>query len=109
MSWEPLPGDRSTMVELSSALGRLHRTLGLARPDSVTALRDHWSALLGRELAPRATLESLRHDTLVIAVSDPAVAEHLRWAERDLVGAANSVCGGEVVRHVEVRIRSSLG
>lgn len=109
MTWEPLPGQTSTTTELSSALGRLHRTLGFARPDAVSALERHWSALLGPELAPRCALESLRHETLVIAVTDPAVAEHLRWSTRELLDSVNAVCGGEVASELQVRIRPSAG
>ncbi len=109
MTWEPLPGQIDHTRDLSTVLERLHHTLGLARPDAVTSLQQHWPSLLGTELAGRCQLESLRHETLVIAVSDPAVAEHLRWSSREILDAANAVCGGEVARELQVRIRSTPG
>jgi hypothetical protein len=109
MTWEPLPGSRETTRDLGSVLGSLHRTLGLARPDALASLQQHWSALLGAELADRCELESLRHETLVVSVEDPAVAEHLRWSSREVIEAANAVCGGEVVGELQVRIRTRRG
>ena len=109
MTWEPLPGSRDTTRDLGSVLGSLHRTLGLARPDALASLQQHWTSLLGAELAERCELEALRHDALVVSVSDPAIAEHLRWSAREVVDAANAVCGGEVVRELQVRIRTRRG
>lgn len=105
MGWEPLPHQRESMTDLSSTLGRLHTTLGFARPDTVALLSAQWESLLGSRLAARCELESLRGTELVIGVDDPAVAEHLRWSSTDLVAAANAVCGAEVVESVSVRIR----
>ena len=67
------------------------------------------ASLLGAELAGRCRLESLHHETLVVAVEDPAIAEHLRWSSREVIDAANAVCGGEVVRELQVRIRTRRG
>jgi hypothetical protein len=93
------------MKDLSSALGRLHTTMGLARPDTVRLLERHWTSLLGAELAPKCHLEAVRGTELVVSVDDPAVAEHLRWSARDLCAAVNSVCDGEVVDELTVRVR----
>ncbi len=86
-------------------LGRLHLTMGLARPDTVRMLERHWGSLLGAELAPRCHLEAVRGTELVISVDDPAVGEHLRWSARDLCSAVNAICDGEVVDQLSVRVR----
>lgn len=109
MTWEPLPGGDRTTRDLASVLERLHRTLGLARPDAVTSLEEHWESLLGVDLAARCRLDSLKHETLVVSVEDPAVAEHLRWSSRELIDSVNAVCGGEVARELQVRIRPRRG
>jgi hypothetical protein len=109
MTWEPLPGRVDHTRPLASVLERMHVTLGFARPDTVVTLERHWTSLLGIDLAARCELESLHHETLVIRVSDPAVAEHLRWSSREILDAVNSICGGEVARELKVRIRSSTG
>lgn len=104
MGWEPLPEDRTTMRPVNSSLDRLRRTLGLARADTMGIVESSWSQLVGARLATRCAPRSLRDGTLLVAAPDPAVAEHLRWSATDLAAAVNAVCGGAVVRSVEVRV-----
>lgn len=108
MTWEPLPDRDASLRPLGSSLGRLHTTLGLARPDTVRLLEANWTSLFGPELADQCRLEALRGTELVIGVADPAVADHLRWSARDLSAAINSICGGEVVEEVTLRVRREL-
>jgi hypothetical protein len=109
VSWEPLPGEVEHTRALSSVLGRVHRTLGFARPDSVRTLEQHWTTLLGHDLASRCELESLRHETLVVAVTDPAVGEHLRWSSREILDSVNNICGGTVADELQIRVRTTRG
>ena len=102
-----MPGTRETTRELGSVLGRLNKTLGLARPDTVRLLDEHWPALVGTGLASKCQVDSVRHGELVVAVQDVAVAEHLRWSGPDLIAAANSVCGAEVLTKLVVRMRDA--
>ncbi len=107
VTWEPLPDREGVPRDLASVLGRLNRTMGLARPDTLMMLDRHWVSLLGAELASHCTVESLRGAELVVAVDDPAVAEHLRWSAGDLCSAINSLCDGQVVDEVTVKVRKS--
>ena len=109
MSWESLPDRDASLRPLGASLGRLHTTLGLARPDTVRLLESNWTSLLGPALAVQCRPEALRGTELVIAVTDPAVADHLRWSARDLCAAINSICGGEAVQEITVRVRRQLG
>jgi predicted nucleic acid-binding Zn ribbon protein len=93
-----------TLHTLSSSLDRLHRTMGLARPDVVRTLDDAWPQLVGARLASSCRLHSLREGRLTVAVDDPAVAEHLRWQRADLAAAANQLCGCDAVDEVEIRV-----
>jgi predicted nucleic acid-binding Zn ribbon protein len=104
MAIEPLPSERNTVHTLGASLERLHRSMGLARPDAVRVLEDSWSGLVGARLARTCRLDSLRGGRMTIAVDDPAVAEHLRWQASDLAAAANQLCGGEVVEEVVIRV-----
>ena len=104
MAVEPLPQDRDSLHSLSGSLGRLQRTLGLARPDTVRILEDSWSQLVGVRLASACRLHSLRDGRLTVAVDDPAVAEHLRWQANDLAAAANELCGCDAIERVEIRV-----
>ena len=105
MPWEPLPSERRTTHRLKDVLDHLHRTMGVARPDAVRVLEGSWEALVGRRLATVCWLESLQGGRMVVGVSDPAVAEHLRWQARDLAAAANELCGGDAVTEVVTRVR----
>lgn len=109
MAWEPLPDQHVAPRALATSLERLHRTMGLARPDTVRLLERHWPSLFGSELAGACRLEAVRDGELVVVVSDPAVAEHLRWSRRDVLAAANSVCGGEVVTSLRVKVARHTG
>jgi predicted nucleic acid-binding Zn ribbon protein len=104
MAIEPLPSERNTVHTLAGSLERLHRSMGLARPDAVRVLEGSWSRLVGTRLADVARLDSLRAGRMTIAVTDPAVAEHLRWQSSDLAAAANQLCGSDVVDEVVVRV-----
>ena len=93
-------------MPLGDSLGHLRKLIGTARPDSLAVLSDHWTQVIGARLAAHCDLHSLQHGTLVVATSDGAVAEQLRWMERDLVQAANSVLGSAEIEAVEVRTDS---
>jgi predicted nucleic acid-binding Zn ribbon protein len=101
---EPLPQDRDTLHSLSSSLGRLQRSLGLARPDTLRILEDAWPQLVGTRLAAVCRVHSLRDGRLTVAVDDPAVADALRWQLVDLAAAANQLCGCDAVEKVEIRV-----
>lgn len=92
------------MHSLAGSLDRLQRSMGLARPDTVRILTAAWTQLVGTRLADRCRLHSVRGTTLVVAVEDPAVAEHLRWQRSDLVAAANELCGCRAVEVVDIRV-----
>ncbi len=104
MGIEPLPQDRRTTHALSESLERLHRTMGLARPDAVRVIEAAWPQLVGPRLARSCRLEALRGGRMVVAVDDPAVADQLRWQGADLAAAANELCGGAVVSEVVARV-----
>jgi hypothetical protein len=101
---EPLPSDRNTTHTLGQSLERLHRSMGLARPDTVRILQDAWPQLVGTRLAATCRLDALKGGRMTILVDDPAVAEHLRWQGADLIAAANELCGGAVVDEVVTRV-----
>lgn len=104
MAIEPLPENRESLHSLAGSLGRLERTLGLARPDTVRVLTESWRRLLGVDLASRCRFHSVRGRVLVVAVDDPAVAEHMRWQRSDLLAAANRMCGCDALESVEIRM-----
>ncbi|MEI7886116.1 MAG: DUF721 domain-containing protein [Actinomycetes bacterium] len=104
MSWEPLSSPADHTHEISEALDTLHRRLGLACSDVLATLEEHWVDLLGSELAKHCDLESVRNNVLVIAVDDPAIADHLKWSRTELLAAANSITGGENFTDLKVKV-----
>jgi predicted nucleic acid-binding Zn ribbon protein len=105
VTWRPLPSPDDHTRPVGAVLERLHRTLGLARPDTIATIESNWSSLVGARVAPRCRVEALRRGELVVRTDDPAVAEQLRWAAGDLAGAVNALCDGRVVERVSVRVR----
>jgi hypothetical protein len=101
---EPLPQHRRSTHRLDESLERLHRTMGLARPDAVAVIERSWTQLVGARLAGSCRLEALRGGRMVVAVDDPAIADHLRWQAGDLAGAVNDLCGGAVVTEVVTKV-----
>lgn len=93
------------MAPVGASLGHLHRVLGLARPDTLRLLEEHWSSIVGARLATRCEVLSVRRGEMVVSVDDSALAEHLRWSARDLVAAADAVCGAGVVESLVVKVR----
>lgn len=106
MSWRPLPSPDDHTRRLDAVIVGLTRTLGLARPDTMSLLEQHWTSLVGPAMAERCEVESVRHGEIVVVTSDPAVAEQLRWGAQDLIGAVNAICDGTAVESVRVRVRS---
>jgi hypothetical protein len=102
---EPLPQERETTRSIGAILDRLNRSIGLARPDALRALSDGWVVLVGRAMAEQTELESLHDGVMTIAVTDPAVAESLRWQSADLVAAANELSGAGTVVRLAIRVR----
>lgn len=93
------------MAPVGSSLGHLHRVLGLARPDTLRLLEEHWPSIVGARLATRCEVLSVRRGEMIVEVDDSALAEHLRWSARDLVAAADAVCGEGVVESLVVKVR----
>lgn len=94
----------SEPVGLSESLSRLQRYLGTAAPSSLSALGDSWDQVIGTRMAQHCRLHSMRHGTLVVETSEPAIAEQLRWMAGDLRDAANAVLDSTEIAEVEIRV-----
>lgn len=103
---EPLPSGRRPVRTIGESMERVRLALGLARPDAVETIREHWVQLVGSRLARSCSVDSLREGRLVVSTTVPAVAEQLRWQTRDLCAAVGELCDDpELVRRVDVRVR----
>lgn len=110
MPWQPLPDDGPPdPTPMQASLDRVMRHLGSPEVATVTSVFDRWPALVGEQVASRATPVSLRDGVLVVAVDDPAWATQIRFLEAQVVAGIAADLGPDEVRRVEVRVRPDRG
>jgi len=94
---------------VADSIDRVRLALGLSRPDTFATIEEHWTQLVGSQLAELCRPDSLRGGRLVVATEVPAAAERLRWQSRDLVAAIADLCADTgAVERVEVRVRGAV-
>jgi predicted nucleic acid-binding Zn ribbon protein len=89
---------------LSDALAAIGAELGLPAGSAMRDLEEHWSAVVGEDVAEHARLVSLRDGTLTITVDGPIWATQLRYLETAIIERANAVVGAGAVETVRVRV-----
>ena len=86
------------------SLDRVMHHLGSPAVETVASVFDRWPALVGEQVASRATPVSLRDGTLVVRVDDPAWATQLRFLEAKVVQGIAAELGPDEVVRLEVRV-----
>jgi predicted nucleic acid-binding Zn ribbon protein len=89
-------------VSLRDAVAAVGRELGMPPPDELGALASAWPEIVGDAVAAHATVRSVRDGVCTIEVDDPGWATQVRYAERQIVGRAETCCGAGVVRSIRV-------
>jgi len=89
-------------VSLRDAVAAVGRELGLPPPDELGALASAWPEIVGDAVAAHAAVRSVRDGVCTIEVDDPGWATQVRYAERQIVGRAETCCGAGVVRSIRV-------
>ena len=89
-------------VPLRDAVAEVGRELGMPPPHDLGALANAWPEIVGDAVAAHATVRSVRDGVCTIEVDDPGWATQVRYAERQIVGRAETCCGPGVVRSVRV-------
>jgi predicted nucleic acid-binding Zn ribbon protein len=89
-------------VSLRDAIAAVGRELGMPPPDELSALASAWPEIVGGTVAAHAAVRSVRDGLCTIEVDDPGWATQVRYAERQIVGRAESCCGPGVVRSIRV-------
>jgi hypothetical protein len=108
MPWIPLPtpdGDPAPPRRLSDSLDRVLAGLGRPSVDVLDTLLDRWDELVGPTASAALRPLGIERGVLVIAVTEPAWASHVRWLGAELVTRATEVLGPDVVTSVEARVR----
>ena len=94
----------SEPVQLGDALAALRAELGLPAGDPLGDLTEHWSEIVGADIAAHAHLDSVRDGTLTITTDGPIWASQLRYLEREIVERAEAVVGADVIGAVRIRV-----
>ena len=90
---------------LAEGVDHVLAELGAPPADTLTALVDGWADLVGETAAGHCSPRSVEHGRLLVAVDDPAFAEHLRWSERQVLERIDDLVGAGVVDRLDVRVR----
>lgn len=107
MPWDPLPtgdGDRGPRP-VGQSIDRLVRNLGGPSAQTVEGVFGRWNEIVGEQVAAHTRPLSLRKESLVVAVDDPAWAPELRFLEPEILRRVREVLGVEGVERLEVRVR----
>jgi predicted nucleic acid-binding Zn ribbon protein len=95
---------RDDPVPLAEALAAIGAELGLPDGTAVSLLSQHWTEVVGAEIAAHARFHTLRDGALVIVVDGALWATELRYLESTIVERASALVGPGVVRVVRVRV-----
>lgn len=90
---------------LVEGLDHVLASLGAPSVDAIAAVMDAWPQVVGADLAGHCTARSIEHGRLVVSVDEPAWADRLMWAERQVLTRLDAVVGAGVVDHLDVRVR----
>jgi hypothetical protein len=91
-------------VQLADALAAVGKEFGIPPGNVHARLDDHWTDVVGADVAAHARLVSVRDGVLTVAVDDPIWATQLRYLETAVMERAAAVVGGGVVTTIRVRV-----
>lgn len=91
-------------VPLRDALTRIGADFGLPAPGALSALETRWIDIVGAEMANHVQPAGVRDGVLTVVVADAAWATQLRYLEADLVRAATTVMGPDVVLRLRITV-----
>ena len=89
-------------VLLRDAVDAIGRELGMPAADALTQLSEAWTTVVGAELAPHASVRSVRDGVCTVEVDGAGWATRIRYAEHQVVERAAECCGPGVVTSIRV-------
>jgi len=99
MGWQPLPGNGPEPSSLGSGLDAVVRRLGGRSATTMVRVVEHWSEIIGADLAPVTTPVRIDQGCLTVATIDSVYTTEIRFREgqiRERIGAMTD--DGGVVR-----------
>ena len=104
-SWRPLPPEGTNDPRpVADSLAGLARRLGAPAPAVLGVVFARWEEAVGPALAARTRPVSLVDGVLVVAVTEPAWATHVRYLAPSLTARLAELAGTDAVTRVEVRV-----
>lgn len=108
MGWSPLrsvDGERASLpVRLPELLDEVLAGLGAPTAATIVLVHDRWPEVVGAEVVGRASPVSIEDGRLLVAVDNPAWANHIRWAEAEILARLAALVGPGVVTSVRTRL-----
>ena len=113
MPWSPLPTPDGDVGPPPVPLGRVLDSVlqGLGGPgvDALVLVHERWIDLVGAEVAATSRPLGIRDGRLAVAVDGPAWADHLRWAEPEVLARIDQLVGSGTVTALAVRVARRRG
>lgn len=106
MDVDPEPDDLSVALPMAvpDLLDRVIRGMGAPGTDAVDLVFNRWDDVVGSVLAKQTRPVALEQGRLVLSADDPAVVDHVRWLEPQLVERLGQLLGAGRVTGVDVRV-----
>jgi predicted nucleic acid-binding Zn ribbon protein len=89
-------------VPVSESLAEIGSELGMAEPGVLETLRQRWSEIVGDEIAPHATAQTVREGVLRVTVDDAIWATQLRYLATDLLDRIDSLVEPAAITRIHV-------
>lgn len=92
--------ERKKSEQLTDVVHRFLRESGLESPLAEYRLLQAWSTVVGRTVASQTQALYVRHQTLIVRASSPALRIHLLMRRSQLVHELNAAAGANVITDI---------
>jgi predicted nucleic acid-binding Zn ribbon protein len=91
-------------VPVARSLDAVMAGLGGPNVETIVTVHERWADVVGSEVVAHARPVSVKGGRLKVAVDSPGWANHLRWAEADILVRLAGLVGAEEITSVTVRV-----
>ena len=92
-------------VLLRDAVDAVGRQLGMPTSDAFAQLSAAWATVVGAQLAPHASVRSVRDGVCTVETDGTGWATQLRYAQDQLVARIAACCGQGLVTSIRTVVR----
>jgi predicted nucleic acid-binding Zn ribbon protein len=94
----------SDPVPVARSLDAVMAGLGGPNVETIVTVHQRWADVVGSEVVAHARPVSVEGGCLRVAVDSPGWANHLRWAEADILARVAVLVGTEEITSITVRV-----